>query len=531
MSELIIKVEWYSPVEISYNGYRIMSQEDWNQLQELIKSDTQVPYTNTPKWWEESFPASELSDAFSIFSGPGAEHPGFGAPMTEEEHQNTLKSFRKLFPGGDVGDTSIIDSVFDAELNSGDGGDFEQMDEDGEEDEERKVLTKEIAEQAMNDADEFELDIQSISSVETDAAKFLSNYVGEYLRIYTKELSSEAGEFLANFKGEALCLYGITLTDDIAKSLVKFPGTLWFGYNGAKYTEDGIKAITKKKSGSLGMVLNDINEITLDTAKNLANCKAALMLQFESPHFTNVDIAKALSKHKNNLIIEDIDYISVEAGEVISKFKYKINDMDPEEWVDSLESCGDLEQMDEDGEEEENKVLTKKIAKQLLSDKSVDEAGGFTSIEDSAAESLSKHKGEVCLSGLTELSDAAAKSFSKHKGMLWLGGLSELSDTAAESLSKHQGYLNLDGLTELGNAASLSNHQGGISLLGLIEISDSAAESLSKHQGDLWLNVGLWGTGPQKKTKLSEAAVKSLSKYQDAINGMDAEGWIESIKK
>ena len=121
MSELIIKVEWYSPVEISYNGYRIMSQEDWNQLQELIKSDTQVPYTNTPKWWEESFPASELSDAFSIFSGPGAEHPGFGAPMTEEEHQNTLKSFRKLFPGGDVGDTSIIDSVFDAELNSGDG--------------------------------------------------------------------------------------------------------------------------------------------------------------------------------------------------------------------------------------------------------------------------------------------------------------------------------------------------------------------------------------------------------------------------
>ena len=130
MSELIIKVEWYSPVEISYNGYRIMSHEDWNQLQELIKSDTQVPYTNTPKWWEESFPASDLSDSFSIFSGPGAEHPGFDAPMTEEEHQSTLESFKKLFPDGDVGDTSIIDSVF--ELNSDDGGDFEQMDEDGD---------------------------------------------------------------------------------------------------------------------------------------------------------------------------------------------------------------------------------------------------------------------------------------------------------------------------------------------------------------------------------------------------------------
>ena len=54
---------------------------------------------------------------------------------------------------------------------------------------------------------------------------------------------------------------------------------------------------------------------------------------------------------------------------IISKFKYKINDMDPEEWVDSLESCGDLEQMDEDGEEdEERKVLTKEIAEQAMND-------------------------------------------------------------------------------------------------------------------------------------------------------------------
>ncbi|MDC0295816.1 hypothetical protein OAL20_00665, partial [bacterium] len=72
MKELIIKVEWYSPIEIAYNGYRIMDQTDWKKLQELIKTDTQVSYTNTPKWYEESFPASDLSDAFSIFSGPGA---------------------------------------------------------------------------------------------------------------------------------------------------------------------------------------------------------------------------------------------------------------------------------------------------------------------------------------------------------------------------------------------------------------------------------------------------------------------------
>ena len=122
MSELIIEVEWDSPVDISFSGYRIMSQEDWNQLQESIKSDADVCLISSENLivvtGENSCPASELSNAFSIFSGPGARHPSFDAPMTEEDHQNTLESFKKLFPRGDVGDTSIIDSVFDAELNS-----------------------------------------------------------------------------------------------------------------------------------------------------------------------------------------------------------------------------------------------------------------------------------------------------------------------------------------------------------------------------------------------------------------------------
>ena len=73
---------------------------------------------------------------------------------------------------------------------------------------------------------------------------------------------------------------------------------------------------------------------------------------------------------------------------------------------------------------------------------------------------------DLSLSGLTELSDAAAESLSKHQGELWLNGLTELSDAAAESLSKHEGTLGLNGLREL---------------------SDAAAESLSKHEGKLWL--------------------------------------------
>jgi len=37
-------------------------------------------------------------------------------------------------------------------------------------------------------------------------------------------------------------------------------------------------------------------------------------------------------------------------------------------------------------------------------------------LSDAAAESLSKHKGDLVLRGVTSLSDVAAKSLSNHKG-------------------------------------------------------------------------------------------------------------------
>ena len=66
-------------------------------------------------------------------------------------------------------------------------------------------------------------------------------------------------------------------------------------------------------------------------------------------------------------------------------------------------------------------VLTKEIAEQFLTDEdSVDLDYEFTTIEDAAAESLSKHEGSLFLRGLTELSDAAAESLSKHEGNLYI---------------------------------------------------------------------------------------------------------------
>jgi hypothetical protein len=78
----------------------------------------------------------------------------------------------------------------------------------------------------------------------------------------------------------------------------------------------------------------------------------------------------------------------------------------------------------------------------------------FATIEDAAAEILSKHEGSLNLSGLSELSDAAAESLSKHEGDLDLSGLTELSDEAAKSLAMHRGKLQLASLTSLSEVAA-----------------------------------------------------------------------------
>lgn len=207
-------------------------------------------------------------------------------------------------------------------------------------------------------------------------------------------------------------------------------------------------------------------------------------------------------------------------------------------------------------------VLTKEIAEFLAGrgDPQLDE---FTSIDDSAAECLSKHTGWISLRGLTGISNAAAESLSRHDGgRLVLVGITELTDAAAESLSRYRGRLCLgltslsdspghlslaeklcerenflalntlihlsdeaakilsnfggplclDGLTSLSDTAaeSLGNHKGNtLSLRGVASLSDAAAASLSKHEGSLILD-GL--------TVLSDAAAASLSTHEGSLS-------------
>jgi hypothetical protein len=120
----------------------------------------------------------------------------------------------------------------------------------------------------------------------------------------------------------------------------------------------------------------------------------------------------------------------------------------------------------------EDTVLTKEIAELFIADEESVDLSEFTAIEDEAAEVLSKresgHYVGIGLDGLKSLSDAAAESLSKHKGDLSLNGLTSLTDAAAEILSKHE---------------------GGLDLYGLTSLSDAAAESLSKKEGPLTLEI------------------------------------------
>jgi len=65
-------------------------------------------------------------------------------------------------------------------------------------------------------------------------------------------------------------------------------------------------------------------------------------------------------------------------------------------------------------------LLTLEIAEQFRNDDFAGSLDSFVAIDDAAAESLSRHKGNLDLHGLTSLSDAAAESLSRHEGELWL---------------------------------------------------------------------------------------------------------------
>jgi hypothetical protein len=117
----------------------------------------------------------------------------------------------------------------------------------------------------------------------------------------------------------------------------------------------------------------------------------------------------------------------------------------------------------------EDKVLTKEIVEQRIGDEEIT-LYEFTAIEDEAAQALIDNEFDaIWIGDFTNLSDTAANTLSQHKGHLNLT-IKNMSDGAAEALSRFQG-----------RSLCLPEADDG----GIIDISHSAASKL--------LDVKCWG--------------------------------------
>lgn len=154
---------------------------------------------------------------------------------------------------------------------------------------------------------------------------------------------------------------------------------------------------------------------------------------------------------------------------------------------------------------------------------------GIKKIGDAAAESLANHQNKLCLNGLETLSDSAAESLAKHRHPIELKGIRKLSDRAAGILAGHEDieFDELDFSTETpGHAALTKKHMRGwkwenkvnivrgLDLDKLTEISDAQAESLSGHEGELKLD---------SLKSLGEKAAEALAecKGELSLNGLE----------
>jgi WD40 repeat protein len=273
---------------------------------------------------------------------------------------------------------------------------------------------------------------------------------------------------------------------------------------------------------------DELTELSDEVAESLSECEGSLDLSDLT--ILSDSAAESLSKKHQGLVLSE------ELDQKVTMLRGPITMKIAEQYLKGDDSV-DLSQFSSIEEAAAEKLLAGHLGGwRLVLD-------GLTTLSDSVAEILSKHKGDLSLGGLKELSDAAAKSLAKKiagelifwseeldekvtmlrgpitmeiadqylkgDGSVQLSHFSSIEEAAAEKLLTGHDLLGwpleLDGLTTLSDAAaeSLSKYEGRLHLDGLTELSDAAAEILSKYKGDL----SLYGL-----KKLSDAAAKSLAK-------------------
>ncbi|MFM2197548.1 MAG: hypothetical protein RLZZ505_980 [Verrucomicrobiota bacterium] len=140
--------------------------------------------------------------------------------------------------------------------------------------------------------------------------------------------------------------------------------------------------------------------------------------------------------------------------------------------------------------------ISKEVAKSLGSYKGLYYIGlnGLKTISPQVAKELSRSSGSLYLNGIKELSPTAAYHLAKHKSSLYLYGLTKISHKVAICLAKHQGViidaLHIGGLVRLSKitAEALSQSKGNLCLRALPKISIPVAKALAKHCGTLFLD-------------------------------------------
>jgi predicted DNA-binding WGR domain protein len=264
-----------------------------------------------------------------------------------------------------------------------------------------------------------DLILDGLTSLSDGAAKALSKCKGKLYLSGLESLSDSAAEALSNCKGD-LSFSGLkSVGDGAAQSLSKHEGELNLGGLTSLSDSSGHIALAGKLASQEELDLKSLVSLSDGAAKALSKYKGPLLFY----RLANLSdgAAEALSKHKGHLGLNGLKILSDSSGHIA-------------------------------------------LAKKLASKKDWLFLNGLTTLSDTAAEALSRHKGELYLNGLTSLTAAAAEALSKHKGKLNLSELKSLSNGVAEALSKHKGNMNLGGLTSLSNAAAeaLSKHQGGL---------------------------------------------------------------------
>ena len=138
-NEVIVKVE-HEDLEVTWQGYAILTREQVASLQQGLATGGKIYFPNMPRHWEEEFSVSELEDAFGIVS----------------EEADDVAQMRRLF-GEMVGETSLIWQVMGLAEEEGSGGDSGNGGGEEVERETPAVIDREVAERFLENPNSFDL--------------------------------------------------------------------------------------------------------------------------------------------------------------------------------------------------------------------------------------------------------------------------------------------------------------------------------------------------------------------------------------